>query len=62
VCALHDGAQRLVEGVAVAPVDVAADHPCLLALGRVVGAVEGEAAQRGERASIRLSHDPSYGV
>ena len=34
--------------VAVAPGDVAADRAALLLVGRVVGAVEGEVAQRGE--------------
>jgi hypothetical protein len=34
--------------VVVAPDDVAADHAGLLLVGGVVGAVEGEVAQRGE--------------
>ena len=37
--------------MAVPPGDVAADHPGVLAVGLVVGAVEGEVAQRGERFS-----------
>src|SRR3954469_20238979 len=37
-----------VGGVPVPPGDVAADHAGLLAVGRVIGAVEGEVAQGGE--------------
>jgi hypothetical protein len=41
-------AEALVAGVAVTPGEIAADHAGLLAVGGVVGAVEGEVAQRGE--------------
>src|SRR3954447_15554227 len=37
-----------IGGVPVSPGDVAADHAALLAVGFVIGAVEGEVAQRGE--------------
>jgi len=40
--------QAEVAGVAVAPGDVAADHPALLVVRVVVGAVEGEVAKRAE--------------
>jgi hypothetical protein len=43
-----DPAEALVAGVAVTPGEAAADHAGLLAVGGVVGAVEGEVAQRGE--------------
>src|SRR3954466_4938342 len=46
--ALDDLAELGVGEVAVPPGDVAADHPGLLVVGLVVGAVEGEVAQRGE--------------
>ena len=46
----EDAAQARIGGVAVPPGDVAADHAALLAVGGVVGAVEGELAQRGELA------------
>ncbi len=47
-------------GVPVPPGDVAADHAGLLDVGRVIGAVQGEVAQRGEVncASMRLSQLP----
>src|SRR3954451_1313852 len=45
---LDDLAEFGVGGVPVPPGDVAADHACLVAVGGVVGAVEGEVAQRGE--------------
>jgi hypothetical protein len=51
VCPADDAAEPLVVGVVVAPDDVAADHAGLLVV--VVGAVEGEVAQRGE-----LGFDP----
>jgi hypothetical protein len=37
-----------IRGVTVAQGDVAADHPGLFGVAGVVGAVEGEVAQRGE--------------
>jgi hypothetical protein len=46
--ALDNAAQAGVGGVAVAPGDVAADHAALFPVGGVIGAVEGELAQRGE--------------
>jgi hypothetical protein len=48
VCPVDDAAEPFVVGVVVAPDDVAADHAGLLAVAGVVGAVEGEVAQRGE--------------
>jgi hypothetical protein len=48
VCPGDDAAESLVVGVVVAPDDVAADHAGLFLVGGVVGAVEGEVAQRGE--------------
>src|SRR5258708_15909544 len=47
-CPFDDAAQAGVCGVAVPPGDVAADHAVLFAVGGVVGAAEGELAQRGE--------------
>src|SRR5215472_6094846 len=55
VCPVDDAAESLVVGVVVAPDDVAADHAGLLLVGGVVGAVEGEVAQRGE---LRLNPVP----
>src|SRR5258708_24039289 len=49
-CPFDDAAQAGVGGVAVPPGDVAADHAVLFAVGGVVGATEGELAQRGELA------------
>src|SRR5215467_7729236 len=48
VCPIDDAAEPIVVGVVVAPDDVAADHAGLLLVGGVVGAVEGEVAQRRE--------------
>jgi hypothetical protein len=48
VCPVDDAAEPFVVGVVVAPDDVAADHPGLLAVGGVAGAIKGEVAQRGE--------------
>ena len=45
---VDEGTQAWVVGVAVAPGDVAADHPALLFVAVVVGAIEGEVAQRRE--------------
>jgi ABC-type dipeptide/oligopeptide/nickel transport system ATPase component len=53
VCALDEFAEGSVVCVAVPPDDVAADHAGLLAMAGVVGAVEGEVAQR-----LELSLDP----
>jgi hypothetical protein len=53
VCALDEFAEGSVVCVAVPPDDVAADHAGLLAMGGVVGAVEGEVAQR-----LELGFDP----
>ncbi len=47
-CALHKRAKCLVIGMAVPPGDVAANHSGLGSVGLVVGAVEGEVAQRAE--------------
>ncbi len=55
VCPLHNFTKDLVLGIAVPPGDVAADHAGLFLLAVVVGAVEGEIAQRLELASMRLS-------
>ena len=46
--AIDDLAQPRVGGVPVPPGDVAADHAGLVGVARVVGAVHGEVAQRGE--------------
>jgi hypothetical protein len=46
----------------VAPDDVPADHAGLLVMAGVVGAVEGEVAQRRELASSRFNHDEFVGV
>ena len=48
--------------MAVAPGEVAADHPGLLLVCGVVGAVEGEVAQRLNWASMRLSQLQLVGV
>src|SRR5207249_8093087 len=48
VCLVDDAAESFVVGVVVAPDDVPADHAGLLLVTGVVGAVEGEVAQRGE--------------
>ena len=53
VCALDEFAECSVVCVAVAPDDVAADHRCLFTMRGVVGAVEGEVAQR-----LELGFDP----
>jgi hypothetical protein len=47
--------------VAVPPGDVA-DHAVLFAVGGVVGAVEGEPAQRGELAFEAVIHEEFVGV
>ncbi|MBP2363558.1 hypothetical protein JOF59_006050 [Streptomyces clavifer] len=52
----------LVMSVVVSPDDVTADHAALLFVTGVVGAVEGEVAQGGELASIRLSQELLVGV
>src|SRR6202030_4356500 len=49
-CPFDDGTQAGVGGVSVPPGDAAADHAVLFAVGGVIGAVEGELAQRGELA------------
>ena len=48
VCPVDDFAESLVMGVTVPPGEVAADHAALFFVAGVVGAVEGEIAQRGE--------------
>jgi hypothetical protein len=48
VCPGDDAAEPFVVGVVVAPDNVPADHAALLLVTGVVGAVEGEVAQRGE--------------
>ena len=48
--------------MAVPPGDVAADHAVLFAVGGVVGAVEGELAQRGELTFKRFIHEEFVGV
>ena len=48
VCPGDDLAEPFVVGVVIAPDDVPADHAGLLLMGGVVGAVQGEIAQRGE--------------
>ena len=48
VCPVNDAAEPFIVGVVVAPDDVSADHAALFFVGGVVGAIEGEVAQRGE--------------
>jgi hypothetical protein len=49
LCPVDDFAESAVVGVAVPPGDVAADHAGLLVMTGMVGAVQGEVAQRLER-------------
>ena len=51
VCPGDDAAESFVVGVVVAPDDVVADHAALFFVAEVVGAVEGEVPQDGERGS-----------
>jgi hypothetical protein len=53
LCPVDDFAEPAIVGVAVPPGDVAADHAGLLVVAGMVGAVQGEVAQR-----LELSLDP----
>src|SRR6187200_3318015 len=59
VCPVDDVTEAAVVGVAVSPLDVAADGAALVGVGGVVGAVEREVAQAGE---LRLDAVQPAGV
>ena len=62
VCSVDAAAKSFAVGVVVAPDDVAADHAGLLVVGGVIGAVEGEVAQRGELGLDAVYQDEFAGV
>jgi hypothetical protein len=62
VCLGDDAAESFVVGVVVAPDDVPADHAGLLVVAGVVGAVQGEVAQRCELGFYAVYQDEFVGV
>jgi hypothetical protein len=62
VCPVDNSAELLVVGVVVAPDDVPADHACLFLVAGVIGAVQGEVAQRRELRFYPVNQDEFVGV